>query len=223
MPVSDSEYKEALREVSEYLDSLNIEIVGDIDAEQDGHSIDGFVIQGAGRKISIWGTKAHEWFEVRHEFDVRGEFMEIHKIENSLQEQGIKSDEEVRAALNDGIEVNLEDVSHDDFVSAASNKIEQIDHDKLNHTLTTQLSDEDNIFTVLNTNGIIHGFSIARRAFVYEDSFSMSDLFSIIQSIVNDTIVPTNLLADAYGTQKIDPNRAGEGSGIEPSDDPAFR
>ena len=222
MTISDSDYQDALLQISEYLQTLGIEIIAEIDEERGDTSIDGFLVDAGGREIAITGTPSLEYFRAEIEYDVRGECVEINEVEKRLQERGINRDEEVRAALEDGIEIDLDDITHEDFIEAAEESISQINHDELQHTLISHLAEGENVFNLYNDQGIVFGFSISRRIFVYENSFTISKFNSELQEIVNSSIIPHNLLADVYNLGSINVD-TGDDRGISPSDDPAFR
>lgn len=223
MPVSDSEYQDALREVSAHLDALGLDIIGNIDEQEGDLSIDGFLVDAAGRSMAVSATKDHEWFRVEYEFDVRTEYMEIDQIESHLQEKGIRTDEEVRTALEEGIETDLNDITHEDFVEAAQDDIENINHKKLNHALISHLASGENMYSVYNDGGVVFGFNVGQRLFAYDDSFGKPEIHSTIQTLVNTTSKPVNLLSDAYDVQQIDLSTADDGQGFDPNDPHAFR
>lgn len=223
MPVSDSEYQDALREVSAHLDALGLDIIGNIDEEDGDISIDGFLIDAAGRSMAVTTSKEHEWFRVEYEFDVRPEYMEIDQIESHLQEKGIRTDEEVRAALEEGIETDVTDITHNDFVEAAQEDIENINHKKLNHALISHLASGENMYSVYNDGGVVFGFNVRQRLFAYNDSFGKPQMHSTVQTLINITSKPVNLLSDAYDVQRIDPSTANDSQGFDPNDQRAFR
>ncbi len=224
MAASDSEYNEMLRDLVDYANELGYDVVGEIESDEAAVSVDGFVIDCAGPQISLITAPTQRWVTIQFTFDVREQCILDDRAQSKITNADVSTPEEAEEAFEEGIEIDAGEATHSDFVEAVTDRIEAIDYQALEHELVTRLASDDNLYSVLkDDSGIIYGFQLKQRGFVYEDEYGLSEFFSDVQGVVNDSKVPSNLIAQAYNLGNISLESENQQSSMSPDADPAYR
>lgn len=217
------EYGEALRDISSWVEKVGFDITGDVDDEDsEGNSVDGYVIEAANRQIVILGSPNRDWFQAEIQVDVRGDYLQQDYLEQKVSEHDLDTPEKIQEYLESEGGVEIEDATHEDFLEAAESEIHAIDENELRFAMISHLAQESNIYQLSAENGVIFGFDLSRKLFVYEDNYTKEDLFEQLQSIVNYSIPARKLLYDAYGVGEIQIEDGDESGELKPSEDRTF-
>lgn len=184
------EYAQALRNVTEWVESTDREIIGEIDAEsEDGESISGYVVSHGSFDVVVLGNEEEEFFKVQYAYLLAKDLITRRVMQEGRAEIGEEyqpSDEEI-------------DQAEEEIRSAAQDKTQE-EMNKLRHHITQILSVPECGFQILPPNSpLITGFQVTRKMFVYEEDFSSSDFNRSVQTVVSVGLPGKNLLKRAFG------------------------
>lgn len=218
-------HPDSLRELISSLSTLGIGVIADVDTvAEDGRSVDGYVIKPSNIEINILTKKGCPWFEFSHRFDIRWLFLQSKRLEEINRDNEFRTEEEVRETIASDRIFNLNDVTHEDFLSRANPVWDSLDDpDGLAYNIVARLSVDTNEFVLYQEeDDLIYGFKLLRRLY-YNDHFSDQIVNDEIQKTMNFVTPPRRLLTDAYGvfddtTRDTDIST----SGLEPDDDPTY-
>lgn len=173
------EFSQGLRDIIDYCEKTNREVVDEIDGETgDGGSVSGYLIRHGNHDVITVGSPEWDFFRVEYQYSILSDIIQ-------------------RQASNDNGELPEGFEPSQGHVEAAQNRVESIFEEEkseeeiaqLRYNLIQMLSSPESGYKLLPPNGpYIHGFEIQRRMFVYEEKFSPSDFNRAIQTVVSQGI-----------------------------------
>lgn len=189
---TDDEFQEALATVRQYIEDVDGEVVGEIDAVDGDESAKGFVGDHGGTVYQVFGSPDWEFFRLQAKYEAS------HEVAGLLKAGELDAD-----AVGGSGEVEVE-IDEDD-VEAGFRKMREIwsgnsdeERAQVAGALTQLLAREAAGYAVLKREGVPHGVRVVKKIYPYEDGFDRRRFDDAVMTVVDVLIPARQQLRNAF-------------------------